>query len=288
MKSIWIAAFTIWSYVLVGQGLQLGLGLGKSVYWGDLNAPEFSANLNNNGGLAIQVFGRYNYLGKAGLKFGALLGKIKGDDAFSSQQWQIERNLNFRSTLFELSLMGEYYIFGFDPFAGEQIFSPYITAGLAGFYFNPTTDYQGNTYELQPLGTEGQGSAAYGKKYSKYAVSVPFGAGAIIKAGQSFDVGFEVVARKAFTDYIDDISTNYINYNELLALNGELSAKLSDRTPEYFGNSEPLQRPTGLKRGGSSVKDWYFTAMVNLVFNITDSDSLGKRKSMYKSSCPRF
>lgn len=288
MKSLFLAVIIFLPLMHNAQGIQLGFGVGKSVYWGDLNAPEFSTNLNNNGGTAIQVSGKYNYKGRFGIKAGFLLGKLKGDDANSSQQWQRERNLNFKSNLAEISLTGEYYFFGFQPYGGEQVFSPYVTAGLAGFYFNPKTEFEGNTYELQPLGTEGQGSGKYGKKYNKYAFSIPFGAGAIIKAGRNFDIGLEILARRTFTDYIDDISSNYVNYYELMQLNGELAARLSDRTPEYLNQREPMERNTGSQRGGAGVQDWYFTAMVNLSFNISDSDNLFRRKSQYKSYCPKF
>lgn len=288
MKSWLIVAIIFISLGVQAQGIQLGLGLGKSIYWGDLNAPEFSSNLSNNGGTAIQVYGKYNHRGRFGLKAGFLLGKLKGDDAQSSLDWQKERNLNFQSNLAELSISGEYYIFGYQPYGGEQVFSPYFTAGLAGFYFNPKTQFEGNTYELQPLGTEGQGAGGYGKKYSKYSVAIPFGAGAIIKAGRNFDIGFEINARTTLTDYIDDVSADYVNYYELMQMNGELAARLSDRTPEYLGQSEPMERQTGTQRGGANVKDWYFTAMVNLSFNISDSESLNRRKSQYKSYCPKF
>ena len=288
MKSFVLAVIISLPMVLHAQGMKLGLGVGKSVYWGDLNAPEFSSNLSNNGGTAFQIYGKYNHLGRFGIKAGFLLGKLKGDDANSSQQWQVERNLNFKSDIAEISLTGEYYFFGYQPYGGEQIFSPYVTAGLAGFYFNPKTEFEGNTYELQPLGTEGQGSGKYGKKYNKYAFALPFGAGAIIKAGRNFDIGLEILARRTFTDYIDDISSNYVNYYELMQLNGELAARLSDRTPEYLGQREPMERNTGTQRGGSGVQDWYFTAMINLSFNISDSDNLFRRKSQYKSYCPKF
>ena len=102
------------------------------------------------------------------------------------------------------------------------------------------------------------------------------------------DISFEVIARRTFTDYIDDISGTYVNYNELASINGEMAAILSDRTPEYLGINEPLNRSTGEKRGGESVKDWFFTAMVSFGFNLTDYESLTTRKSRYKSNCPKF
>lgn len=288
MKSYLLAFIFSLPCMVKAQGAQLGLGVGRSVYWGDLNAPEFISNVKNNGGVAIQIYGKFNYSGRLGLKAGFLLGKLKGNDAFSSEEWQKRRNLNFNSSLTELSLTAEYYLVGYQPYRRQHFFSPYITGGISGFHFNPTTDFDGNTYELQPLGTEGQGAPNFEKKYNKFGLTLPFGAGAIVKAGKGFDIGFEVIARRTFTDYIDDVSSNYVNYYELMQLNGELAAKLSDRTPEFLGSQQPMERQTGSQRGGVKVKDWYFTAMVNLSFNISDSDLLWPTKSQYRSYCPKF
>ncbi len=274
--------------LLFGQIVQGGFAIGKSVYWGDLNAPEFSANLNNNGGLAIQGFAKYHFERRAALKVGLLLGKLQGNDQNSNLEWQKERNLNFYSRIFELSAMGEYYLFGFDPISNEKPFSPFITAGLGLIYFDPKTSYRGAEYNLQPLGTEGQGAAGYKDKYSKIALSIPFGGGAIIKINRTINLSLDVVARRAFTDYLDDISGNYVNYNELKSLNGELAATLADRTNEYLGINEPKQRPTGAQRGGKFVSDWYFTGMVGFSFFLSDPENAMRRKSNYKSSCPKF
>ncbi|MFM2392950.1 MAG: hypothetical protein RLZZ546_932 [Bacteroidota bacterium] len=273
---------------LQAQGLQLGFGIGKSVYWGDLNSSEFSSNINNNGGLALQIFGKYNYKTRGAVKTSILFGKLAGSDAFQTAEDLRIRNLSFRSNIFEFSILGEYYFFGYDPFAAENVFSPYVSFGVAGFYFNPIADYQGNSFELQPLGTEGQGNPGYGAKYKKFNAGIPFGAGAVFRLNQSMDITFDIIARKTFTDYIDDLSGSYVNYNELAALNGPIAAALADRTNEYLGLSEPLIRETGFQRGGKLVKDWYFTAMFGFGFTLTDYSTINRRKSNYRPDCPKF
>jgi hypothetical protein len=275
-------------HLLHGQIVQGGLAIGKSVYWGDLNASEFSANLNNNGGLAIQGFVKYHYQRTAAVKIGLLMGKLQADDQNSNLDWQKERNLNFYSRIFELSAMGEYYIFGFDPVSSEKPFSPFITAGLALIHFDPKTNYRGAVYSLQSLGTEGQGNVGFKNKYNKVALAIPFGGGAIIKLNKSINISVDIVARRAFTDFLDDVSGNYVNYNELKSLNGEMAAILSDRTNEYLGINEPKQRVNGEQRGGKFVSDWYFTGMVGISFFLNDPDKAMKKKSNYKSSCPKF
>jgi hypothetical protein len=133
MKFKFFFLFLCFHFSIRGQIIQGGLAFGKSVYWGDLNAPEFSSNLNNNGGLAIQAFIKKNYRNQFGAKLGLLMGKLQANDNNSTQDWQKERNLSFRTRIFELSAMGEYYFFGFDPNSTDKPFSPYVTAGVAVF-----------------------------------------------------------------------------------------------------------------------------------------------------------
>jgi hypothetical protein len=213
---------------------------------------------------------------------------MKGNDANSDQKWQKERNLNFRSNVFELGVTGEYYLFGFDPFTNEKPFSPYVTAGLVAGYFNPKTTYNGTEYDLQPLGTEGQGIAGFPRKYNKYFVGIPFGGGAILKVNRAFDISLDIIARRTSTDFLDDVSGNYVNYNDLKAGNGELAAILGDRTNEYLGLNEPSIRNTGDQRGGSQIKDWYFTFMVNLAFTIAEGDTFIRKRRVSTSNCPKF
>jgi hypothetical protein len=92
------------------------------------------------------------------------------------------------------------------------------------FYHNPKamapeTDQLGNSIPeagkwvaLQALGTEGQYSDAYDvKPYSKVQISVPIGLGFSYKIGNNLDFSFEIGYRILFTDYIDDVSENFVD-----------------------------------------------------------------------------
>ena len=237
--------------------------------------------------LAGQVTLRYNHSKHLSFTTGLVIGKLNGDDRKSALQWQQVRNLRFSSILTELSLMGEFNVFGLDYHAGN-VFSPYVTAGLAGFYFNPTTDYNGERVALQPLGTEGQGLPGYKGKYSRVAFAVPFGAGAKFAVTQRWCLNLGVVTRFTFTDYLDDVSTDYVNYNELRAGNGELSATLANRQNEFLGQSEPVLLPTGSQRGGDSVRDYYFTFMFTAYYYLGPNNFFSKRNRANTSNCPTF
>ena len=272
---------------LSSQYTEIGFGAGLANYWGDLNAPDFPTNISN-GRFAVQLTGRYIYKKYLGLRANLVLGRLTGDDRKSTIEWQRQRNLNFQSPLTELSLMGEFYIFGYETYEGSSVFSPYLTAGIAAFRFDPRTKFQGNIVRLQPLGTEGQGMAGFGNKYSLINGAITFGAGAKFKLSDRFNVSAEVVGRRAFTDYIDDVSTTYVSYEDMIQPdgNGMLAARLGNRMNEYFGQEEPLDIPTGAQRGGKSVRDYYFISTISV--NVMLSDGKSGRSGRGGVKCPTF
>jgi hypothetical protein len=268
------------------QSTHYGIGFGQALYWGDLNGPSFGKNLTKNNGYAFQVFGRRHFNEFFAVNGSLIFSRVRGSDANSNLQWQKERNLSFRSVINELSINFEYYPLRFAPGTTFHNFSPFISFGLAGFYFNPTAIYQGNEYELQRLGTEGQGIPGFKDKYSKFSGALSFGGGLALKINEQLIIHGSLICKRTFTDYIDDVSGNYVNYNELLASNGALSAALADRTGEFLGGGEPIIRETGTQRGGASVRDYYFTALISFSIKLMDDNSYRKRKSKVK--CPQF
>jgi len=101
------------------QYYEFGVGVGASVYWGDLNAPDLSTNLNN-ADLAGQLLLRYLPSEYIGFRANLTIGKLSGDDRNSRLEFQQIRNLRFTSLIIESALLGEYYLFGYDAKAGTQ------------------------------------------------------------------------------------------------------------------------------------------------------------------------
>lgn len=266
---------------VTSQKIELGIGVGASTYWGDLNSSDFTTNLSNSG-LAIEVSGRAIYNRFFGVRANLAYGRVNGSDSRATNLWQRERNLSFRSHIFELAALGEFYFFKFDE---ESIFIPYLTAGFAIFHFDPKTTLNGVEYKLQPLGTEGQGLSGYDKPYSLVSMSIPIGAGAKLRINSKTNISFEIIARRAFTDYLDDVSTSYVNFNEFLANGKPLTANLANRMHEFRGTNELVNLPTGTQRGGSKVNDYYFFTMVGIHFYMGEGF---KSKKGYKPNCPKF
>ncbi|HKL39473.1 MAG TPA: DUF6089 family protein, partial [Cryomorphaceae bacterium] len=66
--------------------------------------------------------------------------------------------------------------------------------------------------------------------------------------------------RRTFTDYLDDVSTSYVDEGILIEENGPLSAELADRSIVATG---PDGTNTGMQRGETNREDWYvFTGLI--------------------------
>lgn len=66
-------------------------------------------------------------------------------------------------------------------------------AGVAVVNYDPKTVYQGDTYVLRPLKTEGQQ-----KEYPYTALSIPYGVGVKVNFYKSWNLGLEIGYRTAF------------------------------------------------------------------------------------------
>jgi len=263
------------------QKSEIGIGLGVSSYIGDLSSPELNTYFNQSHP-AVQVF--YNYYFNQKLNTRISLGAtiLSANDNKSSKQWQLERNLSFKTNLVEANGVIEYNIFGI-----SNLINPYVYGGVNVFHFNPKTLYDDEWVELQPLGTEGQGSVIHPElqKYKLYDISMIFGAGLKVKLTNSITISAEVGWRRTNTDYLDDVSGNYINYYELRRTNGELAADLSDRTKEYFNSTQTIDRESGTKRGGERIKDYYAISYLNFVYTLNSGNPFKNRRRIY---CPKF
>ncbi len=277
--------------VLVGAGeiksqsLDIGIGVGGVLYWGDLNGPDFGTNVGNTN-LGIQIVGNYTLSRYFSVKGGLLYGTLSGDDSKSSLDWQKERNLNFTSILIEASVLTEFHIFGYNKLDEESPFSPFGVFGVSGMYFNPKTSLDGVTHALQPLGTEGQGLPGFEDKYSRLTGAFVLGAGIKVRLSESVIMVVEGLGRRVFTDYLDDLSGDYVSYPELAAGNGEVAARLGNRIGEYLGQAEPVILETGTQRGGKFISDYFMTGMVTFYFKI--SSGYRGRRGGNSVKCPTF
>lgn len=275
MKFI-ILFFTGILFALTGiaQNFHVNLFAGTANYQGDLQDKNFTFSQSHfAGGVGLS----YDLSDKLSIRSGITFGSISADDKYSRNN---ARNLNFTSPLTEMNVGMEYYI----TKLADHALTPYVFGGVALFHFNPyTRDTSGTKYYLQPLSTEGEGFVAGRNKYNLTQLAIPFGAGVKLSLSDDINVGLEFGLRKTFTDYLDDVSTSYVDEATLLANRGSKAVELAYRGNE-LKNGSPY--PVGGSiRGGSTHKDFYYFTGLTASFRIGGGNgSGGGRHSKY--GCP--
>lgn len=244
------------------QFSEFGLMGGVSFYMGDIIPETPFKEVMPAGG----AFYRYNFNDRFSVRGAFTLGYLKGSDSKSNVASQIERNLNFESWVYDFAITGEFNFFKYAPGDMKHPITPFLFGGIAVFKFNPTTvAADGNRYELQPLGTEGQGTTFYPdrKKYSLTTASIPFGLGLKANISKTFSVGLEWRMHYAFTDYIDDVSGTYAAPAIVQSERGDIAYELANRSLTL--TDEVLE---GRQRGNSKTNDWYSFALITFSMNI--------------------
>lgn len=264
MKKLGIALSFLCLFSSVSaQYSELGFTLGSTYYIGDLNPYK---HYPKGTGIAGGAVFRYNFDKRYAMKINLIYGSVEAHDADSDSEVQQQRNLHFRSSLLEFGLNFEVNFFEYEIGDKQHRITPYLFLGIAYYRFNPRAELDDTWFELQPLGTEGQGSSiGTGEEYGLNQVNIPFGAGIKFSPGKHIGVGLEWGYRRTFTDYLDDVSTVYVDNDALALENGVLSAELADRSLSPDGT--PLDN-TDSQRGNSSTRDWYVYSGIIVTYKL--------------------
>jgi len=246
-----------------GQSREMGIMLGVMNYKGDLQQATYSSD-NNLPGFGFLY--RRNYSNHWAFKTAISYGHIKADDAQSDDAFNQNRNLNFKSSILEGTGQFEFNFFPYQTANPSTIFTPYMSVGLSVFRFNPKAYYNGGYIELQPLGTEGQGTNANPDKdlYKRTNLAFVFGGGFKWKIGRRWSVVLESIVRKTYTDYLDDVSGVYADPNAIRVEYGKTAYYLSDRSivKNKAGN-------IGRQRGDNTNRDWYHFTGVQFTYTLS-------------------
>lgn len=238
-----------------------------------------------------------------GFRVAAQYTYVEGQDRIiktngRDELYRKQRNLDFKSDMFEVYAAMEVFPLmllnknddGYDP-----RLRPYIFAGAGMFSFNPKgsiTDQDGNQtwYELQPLRTEGQGFKEYPsrKTYALKQLNIPMGGGLKYFATQKLNLSLELLYRKTFTDYIDDLSTDYVDpnlfYQNLRPERAIIASQVFDKAFTSLINGAPRFEP-GLQRGNPNNMDAYFSFVLKLGVRLGNT-SEGSRRGGSSTRCP--
>jgi hypothetical protein len=244
---------------------EIGLTVGGSYYIGDINPTR---HFPKHTGLAGGLLFRHNLTERLAFRFQGIYGTLEAYDSDSKDTTQLLRNLHFRSRLLEGSVLFEINFLKYRSRGKDgKRWTPFVFGGLAYFRANPHAFFDDEWYELQPLGTEGQGTSARpgSELYTVDQISIPFGAGFKFNLGR-VDVQLEWGMRRTYTDYIDDVSGTYVD-NDLLAFeNGPLAGIFGDRSGL---NARPGYNNADHARGDVNTRDWYVYSGLSITYIIS-------------------
>jgi hypothetical protein len=238
--------------LLFGQKYELGFDAGLSNYMGDLVPRLVARNTRGTAG----IFFKKNMSRWMAFRMGYNYARIEAAD--SILDYNKLRNLSFRNDLHEFSGIFE---FNYKPYAIGNLPEPetfYVIFGLALTFHNPKAEYNGITYRLNELHTEGKGS------YSSVVLAVPFGVGYKWDLSRTWVLSTEVGFRMTFTDYLDDVSGFYPDVKSM----PPVPAHMSDRSVEL--NDVPLSSYQK-QRGDANPLDWYALATIHLSYRFKPS-----------------
>jgi hypothetical protein len=200
-------------------------------------------------------------------------GQVRGDDKLTTEPFRHNRNLNFKSNIYEFNTNFEFSflssreggIYRLRGVRRNSTFeaSMYVFAGIGVFHFNPKGELNKEWYELQPLGTEGQGISEARSKYKRTQLCIPIGFGGRYFFNRRWGMGFEFGIRKTFTDYIDDVSKTYYDNDAISQANGPVAAALAD--PSLV---ETPATNVGSQRGDPSDKDAYMFMIFSIHYKL--------------------
>lgn len=232
-------------------GLEVGAQIGGAHYFGDLNT-DYSLN---RPGLSGGILARYSFNRRISVKSAFNYARVSGDDADSDNEYQLRRNLDFKSDVINGLLQLE---FNFLPYVhGDKnfFFTPYILGGASVSYYNPKAEYQGDTYALRDLTTEG-----IENKYNAFTPAWLYGGGVKLSLSYHWSLNVELAMHQLFSDYLDDVSTVYPDATTLSAV----GVALSDRS--IATADQPQIGQPGRQRGNSETQDSYAILSVGVTY----------------------
>ncbi len=213
------------------------------------------------------------YQDVVGVRLEATWGSVRSADSLDKNNGGSKlRNLNFKTDIQEVALLAEFYPLMIKYYPdGPPRLSPYITAGVGWFSFNPQAYYNGRWFNLPPLHTEGEGFAEYPdrKPYRLSQINFPVGGGLKYELSSLFTLRGELLYRYLKTDYLDDVSTKFIDPSLFDKYLTPANATLANILYSRRGEVDPgyITKPGG-GRGSRKHNDGYYNINIKLAINL--------------------
>lgn len=277
MKNFLFIFFIFLVSVSVAQPVRLQLMGGFANYNGDIQQKKFTLAQAQ---AAVGAGATFNITDQLALRGDYTFGRLYADDKYNSKEALRLRNLNFHTYIQELSILAEYDVRNLY----QHKLSPYVFAGLGLFQFSPYTyDSKGKKVHLAGLSTEGQGFFQGRKQYKTIQFNFPLGGGIKYALSDDIHIAAEVGLRILRTDYLDDVSTTYVDMNTLYAARGARTVELAFRGDELKNNPQPYPAE-GATRGNSKANDFYYFGLFRIDFRMNWFDNGGRGEKRLR--CP--
>jgi len=279
-------------------------GIGASGFMGDLGgANDIGSNgirdFNFSATRPSMALGyRYLIFEKLGVTANLALGYLAGSDQYTEETFRNNRNIHFRTTIFEFTGGLELALFTYRKpgaryrrisrgFTGIIGATGYVFLNYGGFYYNPQAYFEADSYagtipasslpsdgwyNLRPLRTEGQGFFETRDTYTPFAMVIPFGIGAKVQISRDMWVGVQYGFRKTFTDYIDDVSKTYVD-PAIFSIMFDDPAQIA--LAEHFANpttnslAKSVTAP-GQQRGNPYNTDAYMFGFITVYYKLPE------------------
>jgi opacity protein-like surface antigen len=195
---------------------------------------------------------------------------LKGATHYSAVG-RYERNLNFRSSIFQVFAGAEFHPLFLRNYQINDRYmprlSPYVMAGIGFASFTPKVLVEGNWIPVKPLSLEGQGFEEYPdrKPYSTTTLTFPVGAGLRYEASRTLTLRLEFINNFTSTDYLDDVSKG--DWVDPALFFKYLPAGEATLATQLYNRSVVINPPRNTRpRGDDSKNDVFWTLQFRLGF----------------------
>jgi hypothetical protein len=286
-----------------GSGkVEIGFGLGPMFFLGDLGGQEgigkpFVRDVDfPMTKLSKSLFVSYHPSEWLSFRLSLNHGVLAGNDAEAPNKGgaevdRLERNLSFKSSVLEAYVAAEIYptafLEKFDGLMGKL--RPYGLIGVGILKYNPKAELNGKWIPLNPLRLEGQGMSEYPdrKEYKLMQKEIPMGVGVKYYLKDNMYIGMEVLHRQLFTDYMDDVSTGYIDpnlFDAYLPAADAANAKALYYRGTYIGATTRPGDIQSYQRGDPTENDAFFSTIIRFGWRLNGGNSQIRKQLR----CPVF
>jgi hypothetical protein len=232
------------SAAVAQKGYELGAWIGTSFYYGDLNTKLGI----KKPGIAGGIIGKYNFDTRISLKASINYANVGGADSLSDNVYERNRNLSFRSHIFDFTSNLELNFLHYYHGSSENYYTPYLLIGFSIFHYTPQAQLDNQWHNLRALGTEGQ---ELGNEYGSMNAAFTLGFGFKYDLTRDLSLNIQLSTHRTFADYLDDVSTVYADNSIIANRRGPIAAALADRS------LNPDIGLPGRQRGHSQNNDVY-------------------------------